>query len=212
MKLFRVLMTVIVVMSLLGLFAACGKGGDAAATGSKDADTTTTTTSSSEKYGVKSGIIEYEFGMKSMAMKKIFYFDDFGKKECIEMFYDGQMTELQIAKDGVRTTMRPQDAKKVAWQANNAYGIGTKINPSMVKGQKGVTMLPNMTVAGKECDAYAVKTSGLDTVFAGYKGVQMLFESKGKMETFDRATKAEFDVAVPAGKFEIPAGYEIKKQ
>ncbi len=198
---------------LLVAFAllACGRSPETPAVPEKTESPAPQVQATAGKYAVKSGILHYEFGSTMATMSKVYYFDDYGNKECFEMFYEGEMVEIQLS-DGVnRYTMRLDDEEKTAWNQGPAYrGIAMTVKPSQLRNQDGVTMLPNMELLGFSCDAYRVATGNGNVTFAGWQGVLMLMESDGPLQAFEKAMKAEFDVPVPAEKFQIPAGFTVK--
>jgi hypothetical protein len=201
----------LVLFYALVLFACSKDSGSSTSAGETAVSVPATPAAVTKKYGVKSGIVHYEFGSKMASMTKVLYFDDFGMKECHEMLYDGKLTEIQFSDGESRFTVRIGDDKKVAWNQGKAYrGIALAVKPSEMKNQKGVIMLPNMSILGKDCDAYSIKTSSATVTFAGWQGVLMLMQSDDKNGAFDKAVKAEFDVPVPVEKFRVPDGYEVK--
>lgn len=203
--------TVSTLAVILALFS-CGKEpGAGPAPGAPEAAPAGAPAAQARKYGVKSGIVHYEFGSKMATMTKVFYFDDFGAKECFETSYEGNLTETQFT-DGKDRYLIRADNPKVAWNQGQAYyGIAKKITRKEFGGQRDVAELPARSLCGKECEVYAVKAGSQTITFAGWEGVQMLMESDGAMAAFERAVRAEFEVPVPAEKFQVPEGCEVKK-
>jgi len=193
------------------MLVACGKSGDAPAKGGDEgAKKQETVVSAKKRYAVKSGKIESEFGPKGITMKRVLWFDDFGAKERTELFYDGKLTEINIVDGSHKYSIRVSNSDKVAWKTAWSYGLMKEVNLDQVKNGKGITILPKMNILGFECDAYKAEYKEYVVTMAGYKGVQLLMDSTGKMAVTDKATKAEFDVEVPAGMFAVPEGYTVK--
>lgn len=203
-------------LALMGvMLAGCGKGGDASAAEGKSVNAkneNTTTTSAKKRYEVKSGRIEAEFGPKGMTMKRVLWFDDYGVKERTDLFYNNELTEINLVDGTHKYSIRLADEAKKAWKTKWAYGLQKEVNIKSVKGGKGITILPKRTILGFECDTYQAEHKGTVVTMAGYKGVQLLMESTGKMAVTDKATKAEFDIVIPDDKFSVPEGYTVTEQ
>jgi hypothetical protein len=74
---------------------------------------------------------------------------------------------------------------------------------------------PKATVAGKECDTFTMltKTGGMDvsTVYAGWHRIVLSMKlTSGEMTSTKIAVKVEETAAVPADKFQTPAGYTAR--
>jgi hypothetical protein len=193
--------------------AACGKGDAASAQGSvaPAGGGQAAAPAVAKKYGVKSGIVEYETSAMGVTMKMIFYFDDFGAKECTEDFFDGKLAEIKFTDGKDQYTCRANDKDKVVWNIGASRGVMAKVVTEGMDRQRGVTILPNRSVCGKDCVAYTVESGKSTVTMVGFQGVLMHMESTGKMAVSQKAVKAEFDVPVPAEKFAPPAGYTVKK-
>lgn len=203
-------------LSILALvFTACGKGSSDDSP-RKSRRMRHTLSPTGQKYTVKSGIVEYETVAMGITMKKTLYFDDFGKKECEESFFEGNLSEVSYTDGTDRFTMRMKDTDKICWvsKGNGRYGIGAKVDVAGVKNYKGrmeITVLPNRTVAGFDCEGYVSKRRNMETSMFGYKGVMMYLENTGRMKVKTAAVKASFDVDVPADKFQPRAGFTLKE-
>lgn len=167
-----------------------------------------------KKYPIKSGIITFDNDMLGINQKSVLYFDDYGTKETNETYDNDAVKEMRIC-----------DGKKnytVNFQQKSAYEIGAcsrgiaykfdwdEISKAdqKYKVKKG----PNMTIAGKDCESYSMEASEYPTTFAGWNNICLYQETKSKFGTVTmKAVKVE-EVDVPAEKFQVPAGFEIKKQ
>ncbi len=167
-----------------------------------------------KKYDIKSGIVTFETAIKAGSMtipkKVILYFDDYGMKECKETYEGDKLAESYFS-DG-KSLYKVIHADKTAYKAGDAFR-GTELkfdwNEVSAKDKKDGTAkkLPDMTVAGKTCQAFQVK----NTTFAGWSGITLLTEMKSKsMSSVSKAVKVEENAKVPAAKFAVPAGYAVQ--
>jgi hypothetical protein len=72
--------------------------------------------------------------------------------------------------------------------------------------------IANITVAGKNCEAYELVTGDVTTQFAGWSNILLYVHviSKGLTST-TKAIKIEENAAVSADKFKIPTGFPVKQ-
>jgi len=178
-----------------------------------------TGTAQTKKYDIKSGIVTFEtttlLGTMKMTSKEIVYFDDFGMKECKESFDDGKLKESFFSDGTTRYTL--VHAKKEAYDRGPAQrGTELKFDWNEVSKNQNkdytVARLPAVTIAGKLCESFAIDTKQGKNTFAGYKCITFLTRVENKQMTVEsRAVKIEENVAVPAAKFAVPAGYALKK-
>lgn len=203
------------------IFSACS--GDSGKTESgKDSTATTTTSgdqsssSASKKYDVKSGIVTLETNMKVGSMdivqKKIIYFDDYGNKEAAETLNDDGSVKETFISDG-KDLILLIHANKEAWNRGKAYqGTEMRYDREGMERLGKAKKVDNITVAGKEADAYEYKDENTKTtnIFGGYKHILVYMKQTGSVSSETKAVKIEEDVAVPADKFTVPAGYTAK--
>ena len=167
-----------------------------------------------KKYDIKSGIVTFETAIKAGSMtiprKVIVYFDEYGMKECKDTYEDNKLTESFFS-DG-KSLYKVIHNDKTAYKSGDAYR-GTELkfdwNEVSAKDKKDgkAKKLPDMTVAGKTCQAFALN----NTTFAGWNGITLLTETKSKnMSSVSKAVKIEENAKVPAAKFAVPAGYAVK--
>jgi hypothetical protein len=172
-----------------------------------------------KKYDLKSGILTFQsttfFGTMKMESKAIVYFDDYGMKECKESFEDDELKESFFS-DG-KTLFTLVHKKKEAYDRGPA-SRGTELKFDWNEVSKNtnkdykVQKLAPVTIAGKPCESFSIESKQGKNIFAGYKGVTFLTHVENKQMTTDlRAVKFEENVAVPADKFKVPAGYAVKK-
>jgi len=171
-----------------------------------------------KKYDIKSGIITFEtaieMGTMKMKNKIMVYFDDYGMKECHEN-YDGEKLKSSLFSDG-QMVYNVQYAKKTAYKRGKAYS-GTEFRfdwndiSEKDKTSGKAKKLPNVTVAGKNCESYMVGSSTDKTVYAGWGHVCLMIDvSSSTMRSLIKAVKFEENAKVPPEKFAVPAGYKMK--
>ena len=173
-----------------------------------------------KKYDVKSGIITFkidmEMGALKMTNKIMVYFDDYGVKECHEN-YDGEKLKSWLFSDGqMQYAVSP--GKKTAEKRGKAYARGTeyRFDWNEISEQDRTSgkakKLPNVTVAGKNCESYMVGSSTDRTIYAGWSHVCLMIDvSTPSMKSLIKAVKFEEQVKVPPEKFAVPAGYQVKE-
>jgi hypothetical protein len=170
-----------------------------------------------KKYDIKSGIITYAEVIKVSTMtinnKYIVYFDDYGMKECRETWSaDNKLTGVNFSDLKDEWSLNP-NKKKAVRQGDG--GRGTEIRADWTEfgtekdRQSGkIKMLPARTIAGKICEVFQTGSDKSPTVYAGYKKILMLLDTKSSSTHVVRtAVKIEENVPVPADKFTVPAGY-----
>jgi hypothetical protein len=173
-----------------------------------------------QKYDIKSGIVTLEsvstVGAMEMKFKYVVYFDDYGMKECKETYKDGTLVNVFFS-DG-KTLYALNPGKKTASNKGIASrGTEPWVDFSEMGSQKDrdlgkVKKIAPMLVAGKQCEAIETNDgSGTVTQYGGWKKIMVYMKSSSASTTTTiKATKIEENVAVPAAKFQVPAGYAIK--
>jgi hypothetical protein len=169
--------------------------------------------STGKKYAIKSGIVTFEVVMVGMKSKEILYFDDYGMKELQEKYEEGKLVEASLA-DG-KTMYKIKYDKKIAYKTGDAVrGLAYKFDwneiPAKDQGTKA-KKLPNMTVAGKNCESYSYDSGSAKTTYAGWNNICLFFEQKMSFgNSTTKAVKVEENVAIPADKFKVPAGFTVQ--
>jgi hypothetical protein len=175
-----------------------------------------------KKYEIKSGIVTYQTEMVMAGMKipgkVVLYFDDYGLKENEETYKGDTLTESFVA-DGVERFKLFHDQKMKVAAGKSTNGTAMPFdwaNVSQKDKDSGVAKAgPRATVAGKECDTFTMltKTAGMDvsTVYAGWHRIVLSMKlTSGEMTSTKIAVKVEETAAVPADKFQTPAGYTAR--
>jgi hypothetical protein len=170
----------------------------------------------SKKYDLKSGIITFvETTTKSgirETRKVVVYFDDFGTKERRDIYQGDRITETALCNG--RTLYTIVHAAKSAFH-RGASSNGTEVrfeveNPGQATAAI-VRNLPNITLAGKTCEAFERVSSSEKTVYAGWGHICLLTEVQAPgMRRESKAVSIEENVVIPAEKFEVPRGYTIR--
>jgi len=161
------------------------------------------------KYEIKSGIVRYNSDYLGFVATKIVYFDDYGAKERVET-YEGEMLASCLFSDG-HTRYNLNIEQKIAFVIDHEGEYGWEMDfPSWDEIQQfpdydeDYTKLDNMTIAGKDCEAFRYQDIA---VFAGWKGLTLYQQSEGVVI---EAYEVEEDVTHDASLFKVPDGYTIQ--
>ena len=171
-----------------------------------------------KKYDIKSGIITFEtvieMGTMKMKNKIMVYFDDYGMKECHEN-YNGEKLATSLFSDGQMEYV-VMHGEKTAYTRGKAFrGTEYRFDWNEISEKDRTSgkakKLPNVTVAGKNCESFMVGSSADKTVYAGYGHVCLMIDvSSSTMRSLIKAVKFEENAKVPPEKFAVPAGYKMK--
>ncbi|MCX6583371.1 MAG: hypothetical protein NT166_24605 [Candidatus Aminicenantes bacterium] len=167
-----------------------------------------------KKYQIQSGIITFETDLKMgnfvMKTKAVVYFDDFGMKECRDTYDDNGIKESFFS-DG-KDLYLVMYAEKAVYKRGTAFrGTEYKFDWNEIAPSGKGKKLPNMTVLGKNCEAFEMNDKGNISTFAGWNNVCLYMATKQpSMTVVSKAVKFEENVKVPAEKFKIPAGFALK--
>jgi hypothetical protein len=167
------------------------------------------------KYGIKSGIVTFETSIVGMKIKSVLYFDDYGAKEADEKYSGENVKSITVCDGKERYDLIPsQKAAFSGGTCGGGRGIAYRFawdevsKEDQAKGEK----LAKMNVAGKDCEAFSINLGSSLTVYAGWQNINLYLKtSTGGTDVIMQATKVEENVDIPASKFKVPDGYEIKK-
>jgi hypothetical protein len=171
-------------------------------------------TNTFHKYGIKSGIVTFETDMMGMKIKSVLYFDDYGIKEADEKYNGDNIASISICDGKERYNIFP--SKKIAYSEGSCYrGVAYRFawdevskEDQLSKGKK----LPNINIAGKDCESFSIDLGTSLSVYTGWQNICLsLKTSSGGTNVIMQATKIEENAEIPATKFKVPEGYEIKK-
>ncbi len=167
-----------------------------------------------KKYRIKSGIITFDQDLMGIKQKSVLYFDDYGMKETEEK-YDGEVIKETNLCDGKNRYLLMHNQKTAYTSGTCFRGVAYKFDwDEISKADKEykVSKMDNIDVAGKDCESYSMSSSDYPTVFAGWNNICLYMNTKSKFgNVITKAVKVEENIDVPAEKFQVPAGYEIKK-
>jgi len=168
-----------------------------------------------KKYQVKSGIITFEntmtMGKMVMKMKSVVYFDDYGMKECKETYdMDNSLKESFFSDGKELYLVIPKE--KTAYKRGTAYrGTEYRFDWNEIAPSGKAKKIANMTVVGKNCEAFQLEAGGGTNTYAGWSNICLyLGVSQKGLSTINKAVKFEENAKIPAEKFKVPAGYAIK--
>jgi hypothetical protein len=168
------------------------------------------------KYGIKSGIVTFETSMVGMKIKSVLYFDDYGAKEADEKYTGENVQSISICDGKERYDLKP--SQKIAYSGGTCgygRGIAYRFAWDEVSKEDQETkgkILANMAVAGKDCEAFSIDLGSSFTVYAGWKNICLYLKTTSQVgDVVMQAVKIEENLDIPAGKFQVPDGYEIKK-
>jgi hypothetical protein len=172
-----------------------------------------------KKYHIKSAIITFDNTITIMGMavkqKQILYFDDYGIRECKELYEDTTLMESVISdsKDVYRVVFEEKTAYK---KGNGATGtepvFGWNEIPAADKKSGKAKKLDAMTIAGKTCEAYEYTDGDAKTIIAGWNNIRLFVDLKSKeINSVSKAVSIKENVAIPVQKFKLPRGFAIKK-
>lgn len=169
-----------------------------------------------KKYQIKSGIITFEttltMGKMDMKTKAVVYFDDFGMKECRDTYdLDGNTIKESFFSDG-KDLYLVIYAKKEVYKRGTAFrGTEYKFDWNEIAPSGKAKKIANMTVAGKNCEAYEMTDKGNINTYAGWNNICLYIgTNQSNMKVVSKAIKFEENAAVPVEKFKVPAGFALK--
>ncbi|MFZ0391845.1 MAG: hypothetical protein WAN36_15395 [Calditrichia bacterium] len=175
-------------------------------------------TSARKKYDIKSGIIHFTVEDFGGSHKEVVYFDDYGLKERIEILEeDGNIRETRFTDGQKMYIVNEYTPENTIYIMSDNATNGTEMRfdkegfHESQKEKYAYQDKPDMKVAGKSCGAYSMKTNFGDVIYAGWSHITLYHHqetSHGKI--LKQAVSLEENAAVPAEKFTVPAGYEVK--
>jgi hypothetical protein len=171
-----------------------------------------------KKYDIKSCTVTFEITQKVAGMdiknKVVLSFDEYGMKECRETYRGDKIVEIYFSNG--KDLYRLNPAKKTATKmGDGSLGTEGRIDWNDIsradKKAGNAKQLPNMTIAGKTCEAFVANVAGSSTTYANWNHIQMMIDMKSKdVTTLKKAVAVDEKTAVSADKFKVPAGYTLK--
>jgi hypothetical protein len=171
-----------------------------------------------KKYDIKSCTITFEMTQKMAGLdlkhRVVLSFDDYGMKECRETYQGDKLQEIYFS-DGKNLYSLNPDKKTASKRGEAVKGTEVRIDWNDVssddKKSGKAKQLPNITIAGKTCEAFVVGLEGSTTTYASWNRILMMIDMKAKdMTTVKKAVTVDEKTAVSPDKFKIPAGYTLK--
>lgn len=168
-----------------------------------------------KKYQIQSGILTLEttstIGKMVMKTKDVVYFDDFGMKECRDTYgLDGSLKESFIY-DGMDLYLVIYAERAVYKRDASFMGTEFKFDWDKVALSGKAKKLPNITILGKNCEAFELSDRGNRNTYAGWNNICLYMETKlPNMTVVRKAVNFEENVVVSAEKFKIPIGFVLK--
>jgi hypothetical protein len=172
-----------------------------------------------KKYDIKSGIVTLELvstvGGTKIKMTRIVYFDDYGTKECEEIYSNGKLSGVFFC-DGKNKIGLNLKSKKAHIQERSDRGTGMRVDihdlGTKEDIQSGkVKKIEPMKIAGQTCEMIQAGKGSDLTIYGGWYHVMVYMKSDGSsVKTLIKAVKLEPNAAVPKEKFEIPAGFTMQ--
>lgn len=201
----------IAVIIVLSVWTACSS--DKTQTAETPADETASVPLVSGKYKIKSGTIHFETSMGTFKNKKIVYFDDYGAKERVEEYTDDEPLKGYNTSDGkIRYYIDLTD--KSAWIVDEHGGRGWEMQfhtweeiERQGNRDNKFKRVDNITVAGKDCEAYAYNDQA---IFAGWQGLTLYHKQQPNI--LMEAVKLEENVTHDPGFFAVPSGFKVKER
>lgn len=167
-----------------------------------------------KKYQIKSGIVTFFNEGMGIKTKVVLYFDDYGMKEAEEK-YDGDVIKDATLCDGKNRYIIVYN-EKTAYESGECFrGVAYKFDwaeieraPDQYKGKK----LPNVTIAGKDCESFSLQSGKNPVIYAGWNNICMLIDQDGSFGKITyKAVSIEENATIPEGKLSIPEGFAVKK-
>ena len=171
------------------------------------------------RYKMKSGMLEQTLTTMMMTQHVTIYFDDYGNKQSKETKSDMGMDNLSITKDGFvyDIDLIKKIGKKIKIPSTgDVKNINySQLSEDMMKQMK-ITKLGTEDVLGKTCDKYSIDDAAMKMKVTNWvwNGIPLKSESEMTamgmgIKTTIITTKIDENAAVPADKFEIPAGIKL---
>jgi hypothetical protein len=146
--------------------------------------------------------------------KVVLSFDDYGMKECRETYHGDKIRDVYFSNGKDLYRLNP-DKKTAAKLGEASLGTEGRLDwndiSSADKKAGNAKQLPNMTIAGKTCEAFVANVAGSSTTYANWNHILMMIDMKSKdVTTLKKAVTVDEKTAVSADKFKVPAGYTLK--
>jgi hypothetical protein len=168
-----------------------------------------------KKYQIKSGIVTMEMSMtmgskRVTAIKVVITFDDYGLKECRDT-YSGDKIRDSLISDGENLYLVVHGEQAVYNRGPASQGTEFRFDGERMKSLKEAKKIPNMTIAGKDCEAFELPAQKGVTIMAGWSNICLYMRSSQQSGTvINKAIKLEENAEIPPDKFKVPSGFTLK--
>jgi hypothetical protein len=203
------------------ILSSCGSSGSKNGSGSEAPVAEASASTSSEaaapvvkKYGIKSGIVTFESKGLGITSKVVLYFDDFGSKEAEEKYDENNNIKESSLCDGKNRYTIIYKEKAAYNQGECNRGVAYRFDwEGMAKAdpEYKVKKLANISVAEKDCESFSMESSGNTMTYAGWNNICLLLDQTTQYGDITyRAVSFEENPPIPAGKLNVPEGFQMK--
>ncbi len=202
----------------------CSKKQETAATDSTANVTTTAAPASTTqpvtagKYKLKSAIVTSTMEMPSLKQHstEVLYFDNYGAQEAKETTGDImgiKMHTLTFSKDGYtyHIDLENKTGTRTKGGVVSADMDYSHLTPKL-EAEYNIKKEGTEEVAGKTCDVYSMDSKMMKGRVSSWQGIPMHMDAAvSGMQMKSTVTSIEENAAIPADKFEVPAGITVKE-
>jgi hypothetical protein len=134
-------------------------------------------------------------------------------KECKETYNGDKLSHVFFSDSKTLYRLLPPQKKTI--KSGDAFK-GTELRydweeaSSKGEEERHAKKIPNMIIAGKNCEAFQTTHKETTCIFAGWGHVLLTSEIGGSSKSLIKAVNFEENVPVPADKFQVPAGFTIQ--
>ncbi len=170
-----------------------------------------------ERYGIKSGIVEYNTQVMGMDVKQTMTFDNYGKLDIQEVEMEMMGTKIHtvtLTRDGYIYNLdmvKKTGTKSIVPSMNNANIDFENLTEELIT-EMDLKKLGTEEFLGKTCEKMSIdyKKGGMKGTYLVYKGVALMVDTDmGSMKMTLVAEKFIENPEIPASKFEIPSDFTI---
>ncbi|GHV20742.1 hypothetical protein FACS1894174_03170 [Bacteroidia bacterium] len=173
------------------------------------------------KYEMKSAIIRKEVLMMGIKIEGMQYFDDFGRKEAVDITIKNGVSEgvdkvVRTVATGDKVVTADLNSKTVTQMTLPVEPINYLQLTPEVKEKYNLKELGEEMVLGKNCRKFSVEITQMGQLVYTkawvWKGIVLKseIESNGMTISIDTVIEIQENVPIPADKLTIPAGVVIQ--
>jgi hypothetical protein len=207
-------------LAILLILGACGGNTPKTENSGSNEPAKEQTASGKHKYGIKSGIIEYNTSTMGTNVIQTLYFDDYGAKEANEMQMEiaGMKSHtLNIVKEGFTYTLdlNSKTGTKARLMGTPNSNIDFENISEEILKQMKMKKEGHEDFQGKTCEKYTMDNSDMQMkgTFLVWKGIALKSEmAMSTIKTTMVAKNFQENANVPAEKFDVPSDFQITEQ